>query len=70
MHAVGLSSLRWVMCNPRLVKQVAGTCELAAAHWLVSKFVFVDMTYNHVSVQVRENQIIFWLKQTTYLWNK
>jgi ribulose-5-phosphate 4-epimerase/fuculose-1-phosphate aldolase len=27
-------------------------CELAAAHRLVAHFVFVDMTYNHVSVRV------------------
>jgi ribulose-5-phosphate 4-epimerase/fuculose-1-phosphate aldolase len=27
-------------------------CELAAAHRLVSHFVFVDMTYNHISVRV------------------
>ncbi len=27
-------------------------CELAAAHWLVARFVFVDMTYNHISVRV------------------
>src|SRR5450432_1206961 len=27
-------------------------CELAAAHRLVAHFVFVDMTYNHISVRV------------------
>jgi len=27
-------------------------CELAAAHRLVSHFVFVDMTYNHISVRL------------------
>jgi ribulose-5-phosphate 4-epimerase/fuculose-1-phosphate aldolase len=27
-------------------------CELAAAHRLVANFVFVDMTYNHISVRV------------------
>jgi len=27
-------------------------CELAAAHRLIARFVFVDMTYNHVSVRV------------------
>lgn len=27
-------------------------CELAAAHRLVSHFVFVDLTYNHISVRV------------------
>ena len=27
-------------------------CELAAAHRLIAHFVFVDMTYNHVSVRV------------------
>jgi len=28
-------------------------CELAAAHRLIAHFVFVDMTYNHVSVRVQ-----------------
>src|SRR5258708_40265986 len=27
-------------------------CELAAAHRLVAHFVFVDMTYNHISVRI------------------
>ena len=27
-------------------------CELAAAHRLVAHFVFVDMTYNHISARV------------------
>lgn len=27
-------------------------CEAAAAHRLVAHFVFVDMTYNHISVRV------------------
>lgn len=27
-------------------------CELAAAHRLVAHFVFVDMTYNHISVRL------------------
>ena len=27
-------------------------CELAAAHRLVAHFVFVDLTYNHISVRV------------------
>ena len=41
-----------------------------AAHWLISKFVFVDMTYNHVSARVPGEPNHFWLKQKTYLWNK
>ena len=27
-------------------------CELAAAHRLIAHFVFVDMTYNHISVRL------------------
>ena len=27
-------------------------CELAAAHRLVARFAFVDLTYNHISVRV------------------
>lgn len=37
-------------------------CELAAAHWLVSHFCFVDMTYNHISVRLPENPDHFLVK--------
>ncbi|MEX2453160.1 MAG: class II aldolase/adducin family protein [Rhodospirillaceae bacterium] len=37
-------------------------CELAAAHWLVAHFCFVDMTYNHVSVRLPENPDHFLVK--------
>jgi len=44
--------------RPRTLRARAGTaewqarCELAAAHRLVAHFVFVDMTYNHISLRV------------------
>ena len=37
-------------------------CELAAAHRLVAHFVFVDMTYNHISVRLPENPQHFLVK--------
>jgi len=37
-------------------------CELAAAHRLIAHFVFVDMTYNHVSVRLPENPDHFLVK--------
>jgi len=37
-------------------------CELAAAHRLIAHFVFVDMTYNHVSVRLPENPDQFLVK--------
>jgi len=37
-------------------------CELAAAHRLIAHFVFVDMTYNHVSVRLPENPSHFLVK--------
>ncbi len=37
-------------------------CELAAAHQLVAHFVFVDMTYNHISVRLPENPNHFLVK--------
>ena len=37
-------------------------CELAAAHRLVGHFVFVDMTYNHISVRLPENPNHFLVK--------
>lgn len=37
-------------------------CELAAAHWLVAHFCFVDMTYNHISVRLPENPEHFLVK--------
>jgi ribulose-5-phosphate 4-epimerase/fuculose-1-phosphate aldolase len=37
-------------------------CELAAAHRLVAHFVFVDMTYNHISVRLPENPNHFLVK--------
>ena len=37
-------------------------CELAAAHWLVSHFCFVDMTYNHISVRLPEEPNHFLVK--------
>jgi ribulose-5-phosphate 4-epimerase/fuculose-1-phosphate aldolase len=44
--------------KPKLVRERVSEaewqlrCELAAAHRLVAHFVFVDMTYNHISVRV------------------
>lgn len=37
-------------------------CELAAAHRLVAHFVFVDMTYNHISVRVPDEPGHFLVK--------
>lgn len=37
-------------------------CELAAAHRLIAHFVFVDMTYNHVSVRVPDEPGHFLVK--------
>jgi len=37
-------------------------CELAAAHRLIAHFVFVDMTYNHVSVRLPEDPQHFLVK--------
>lgn len=37
-------------------------CELAAAHRLIAHFVFVDMTYNHISVRVPEEPGHFLVK--------
>ncbi|MBI3041655.1 MAG: class II aldolase/adducin family protein [Betaproteobacteria bacterium] len=37
-------------------------CELAAAHRLIAHFVFVDMTYNHISVRLKENPSHFLVK--------
>ena len=37
-------------------------CDLAAAHRLIAHFVFVDMTYNHVSVRLPENPDHFLVK--------
>src|SRR5688572_8329291 len=50
--------------------QVSGTewrlrCELAAAHRLVAHFVFVDMTYNHISVRLPEEPDCFLVKADT-----
>jgi len=53
MHAVGLAELEVGNVQSQVSDaEWQARCELAAAHWLVSKFVFVDMTYNHVSVRV------------------
>lgn len=40
-------------------------CELAAAHRLVAHFVFVDMTYNHISVRLPEEPRHFLVKADT-----
>lgn len=40
-------------------------CELAAAHRLIAHFVFVDMTYNHVSVRVPGEPNHFLVKADT-----
>lgn len=37
-------------------------CELAAAHRLIAHFVFVDMTYNHISVRVPDEPGHFLVK--------
>jgi ribulose-5-phosphate 4-epimerase/fuculose-1-phosphate aldolase len=37
-------------------------CELAAAHRLIAHFVFVDMTYNHISVRAPDNPNHFLVK--------
>ncbi len=37
-------------------------CELAAAHRLVAHFVFVDMTYNHISLRLPEHPNHFLVK--------
>src|SRR5947199_8580570 len=37
-------------------------CELAAAHRLVAHFIFVDMTYNHISARVSEEPNHFLVK--------
>ena len=37
-------------------------CELAAAHRLIAHFVFVDMTYNHISVRLPDNPNHFLVK--------
>ena len=37
-------------------------CELAAAHRLIAHFVFVDMTYNHISVRLPESPNHFLVK--------
>lgn len=37
-------------------------CELAAAHRLIAHFVFVDMTYNHISVRLAEDPVHFLVK--------
>ncbi len=43
-------------------------CELAAAHRLVAHFVFVDMTYNHISVRVPNEPNHFLVKcETAYM---
>ncbi len=40
-------------------------CELAAAHRLVAHFVFVDLTYNHISVRLPDNPSHFLVKPAT-----
>lgn len=56
------------MNGPRSVRSRVSTeewrlrCELAAAHRLVAHFVFVDMTYNHISVRLPENPRHFLVK--------
>jgi ribulose-5-phosphate 4-epimerase/fuculose-1-phosphate aldolase len=40
-------------------------CELAAAHRLVAHFVFVDMTYNHISVRLPHEPNHFLVKADT-----
>jgi ribulose-5-phosphate 4-epimerase/fuculose-1-phosphate aldolase len=40
-------------------------CELAAAHRLVAHFVFVDMTYNHISVRLPSEPRHFLVKADT-----
>ncbi len=43
-------------------------CELAAAHRLVAHFVFVDMTYNHISARVPNEPNHFLVKpETAYM---
>src|SRR5262245_12379462 len=43
-------------------------CELAAAHRLVAHFVFVDMTYNHISARVPGEPNHFLVKpETAYM---
>lgn len=41
-------------------------CELAAAHRLIAHFVFVDMTYNHISVRVPGEPDHFLVKADTF----
>lgn len=61
MHAVGLAELEVGNVQSQVSEaEWQARCELAAAHWLVSKFVFVDMTYNHVSVRVPGEPNHFW----------
>src|SRR5215467_9438930 len=54
--------------NARLVRERVSEqewkarCELAAAHRLIAHFVFVDMTYNHVSVRLPDNPGHFLVK--------
>ena len=40
-------------------------CELAAAHRLVAHFVFVDLTYNHLSARLPDNPAHFLVKPAT-----
>ena len=40
-------------------------CELAAAHRLVAHFVFVDLTYNHLSARLPDNPSHFLVKPAT-----
>ena len=43
-------------------------CELAAAHRLAAHFVFVNMTYNHISVRVPNEPNYFLVKcETAYM---
>ena len=42
-------------------------CELAAAHWLVAHFVFVDLTYNHISLRVPGEPQYFLVKADNLL---
>ena len=53
-------------------ERVSGTewrlrCELAAAHRLVAHFLFVDMTYNHISVRLPEAPDHFLVKADNVL---
>jgi ribulose-5-phosphate 4-epimerase/fuculose-1-phosphate aldolase len=62
MDAVAMTSARGSVRERVSATEWRLRCELAAAHRLVAHFVFVDMTYNHISVRLPEEPDHFLVK--------